>query len=194
MVVLILPFVWHGVVPMLVAQGLIFGTWPAFLGPALGAPPWPGALWFFFYILFIGGGQEELGWRGYALPRLQTRFNAFVSSLIVGAAWGVWHLPMMFIPGSSLYGASIVSYLVLLVLQSIVLTWLYNSTGSTLVCVLYHTWSNFVAVYLMVDLYHPAYGLLALGVQLLIVVLILSVCGPRRLARQRLLGDNRPDP
>ncbi|WP_144440314.1 CPBP family glutamic-type intramembrane protease [Limnochorda pilosa] len=39
------------------------------------------------------------GWRGYALPRLQRRFNALVSSLVLGFLWWLWHLPLVFIPG-----------------------------------------------------------------------------------------------
>ncbi|HEX6268721.1 MAG TPA: CPBP family intramembrane glutamic endopeptidase, partial [Anaerolineales bacterium] len=46
--------------------------------------------WFFYEAIANG---EEMGWRGYILPRLQAKHNALVSSLIVGLLWGVWHFP-----------------------------------------------------------------------------------------------------
>jgi membrane protease YdiL (CAAX protease family) len=187
--VLLLPLM-RGVIPVAVAYGLINRSLPPFAGPVLGAPPWPDALWFFFYILLIGGGQEELGWRGYALPKLQTRHSALVSSLIVGVAWSMWHLPMMFIPGSSLYGTPFISYLIILTVQSVVYTWVYNGTGSILLCVLLHTWSNFVAAYFVVAVNQPIYGVVALAAQLLVVALLLAIYGPKWLARRRVLGDN----
>ena len=58
----------------------------------------------FFYILFLGGPlQEEFGWRGYALDRLQEKYNALVSSVILGFIWGLWHLPLFFMPRQEMY-------------------------------------------------------------------------------------------
>lgn len=73
------------------------------------------------------GGLEEPGWRGYALPRLQARHTPLKATLLLGLAWGVWHVP--------LYGPA--GFVVPLVL-AFFYTWLYNRTGSVLLCVLLH--------------------------------------------------------
>jgi membrane protease YdiL (CAAX protease family) len=49
-------------------------------------------------IFFVGGGQEELGWRGFALPRLLTMYSPVVASIILGLAWSFWHVPLFFSP------------------------------------------------------------------------------------------------
>jgi membrane protease YdiL (CAAX protease family) len=75
----------------------------------------------------IFGGQEEPGWRGFALPRLQQRHSPLVATLILGLGWGIWHVP--------LYGPA--GFVVPLVL-AFYYTWLYNKTSSVLLCILLH--------------------------------------------------------
>lgn len=63
----------------------------------------------FVVIVFVGGGQEEPGWRGFALPRLQQRFGPIRGSVLLGTLWGFWHLPLfVFIPNydNAGYGAA----------------------------------------------------------------------------------------
>ncbi|MBY9007991.1 MAG: CPBP family intramembrane metalloprotease [Candidatus Lokiarchaeota archaeon] len=51
---------------------------------------------------FLSGPlSEETGWRGYALPKLQSRFNALISSILLGTIWACWHIPLWFVEGSS---------------------------------------------------------------------------------------------
>jgi CAAX protease family protein len=52
---------------------------------------------FAVHLFIYGPFPEELGWRGYVLDRLQARWNALVSSLILGATWPLWHLPLFYI-------------------------------------------------------------------------------------------------
>lgn len=98
---------------------------------------------FFLYNVIYGGLSEEPGWRGFALPRLQARFNPLVSSLILGVIWAVWHAPGKFggIDASSL-SDTLVEW-VLIVLVTIIFTWLFNRTkGSILVTTLIHPAMN----------------------------------------------------
>lgn len=86
---------------------------------------------------------EEVGWRGFALPRLQARSNSLTASLILGFLWGFWHLP--FYIGEASQQTQLPFALLLLdtVLISILYTWLYNNTkGSLLFVTLFHAVGN----------------------------------------------------
>jgi len=98
---------------------------------------------FFLYNIIYGGLSEEPGWRGFALPRLQAKFNPLVSSLILGVIWAVWHAPARFggIEAKSL-SDTLVEW-VLIVLVTVIFTWFYNRTkGSILVTALLHPAMN----------------------------------------------------
>ncbi|MGB2964767.1 MAG: type II CAAX endopeptidase family protein [Anaerolineales bacterium] len=98
---------------------------------------------FFLYNVIYGGLSEESGWRGFALPRLQAKFSPLVSSLILGVLWAVWHAPAKFggIEATSL--ADTLVEWVLIVLVTIIFTWLFNRTkGSILVTALIHPAMN----------------------------------------------------
>jgi membrane protease YdiL (CAAX protease family) len=92
--------------------------------------------------LFVG---EELGWRGYALPRLQQKYSAFWSSVIVGVMWTFWHTPAFWAPeGTAISGQPVTLlavgwYLIFTIGISILVTFIYNNTkGSVLLAVLFH--------------------------------------------------------
>ena len=95
---------------------------------------------------FSGPFSEEAGWRGYALPRLQTKFNALISSLILGFFWTLWHVPLAFIRGADqaeLNAFGWIIYTILVFTITIILTWLYNNTGgSLLITILAHYFFN----------------------------------------------------
>ena len=84
---------------------------------------------------------EEIGWRGYALPRLAGRFGFARASLILGLIWASWHLPLFYTPAITLYGQSFPMFLLEVVAISVAMTWLYVHTkGSLLLATLMH-WS-----------------------------------------------------
>lgn len=91
----------------------------------------------------VAGGQEEPGWRGYLLSRLQNSMNPVVASIAVGFIWAFWHLPLFLLPGYPQNDIPIVGYLLFIVPQSILLTWIYNkSQGSVIACMVYHGMFN----------------------------------------------------
>ncbi len=100
---------------------------------------------FFPYILFLGGPLgEELGWRGYALPRLLTTFRPITASLILGVIWAVWHLPQFFMEDTVQSLIPFYGYAIVTVFNSIFITILFLRTGgSVFPAILYHLFSNF---------------------------------------------------
>ena len=98
-------------------------------------------LTFFGYNLLFFGFGEEVGWRGFALPRLQSKYNALTASLLLSVFWAVWHWPLFFYrPGyTGMDVAGVVGWLLSLATGSVLLTWLFNSSrGSVLVCAIFH--------------------------------------------------------
>lgn len=97
------------------------------------------------FVFFLGGGQEELGWRGFALPQLQRSYSALGASLIIGVVWAIWHIPLYFTAWSN-STIPFPAYLIALVALSIIFTWLYNNTGgSILLTMLMHASFNSVS-------------------------------------------------
>ena len=90
--------------------------------------------------LFLRGPMgEELGLRGFALPRLQARMSPFRASVIIGILWAAWHLPVLL--GRDV--VSIVAFLLLAFVLSFIFTWLFNSSSGSLIPVLlFHAIQN----------------------------------------------------
>jgi membrane protease YdiL (CAAX protease family) len=133
----------------------------------------------FLLTLFFLGAQEEPGWRGFALPRLQERYSPVKATLVLGLIWGVWHVP--------LYGP--VGFVVPLVL-AFFYTWVYNETGSVLMAILLHA-SLTPAQDHLILLPEEAHGTtdLAMGIAYLVGVLMIVGFTRGRLGFDR--GRNR---
>ena len=81
---------------------------------------------------------EELGWRGYVLPRLLTSRSALSSALFIGVIWGIVHLGLI-LPGQMNAGSHWLPSILYIVGLSVILTWLYVQTGGSLVIpILFH--------------------------------------------------------
>jgi len=99
-------------------------------------------------IMFFVGGPlgEELGWRGFALEYFQRKYSALVSSLVIGFIWGIWHLPLHFMIGSTQWYIPIWAFILLQMVMSIIYTWIYNNTGSVLAAMIFHWAGNAAAM------------------------------------------------
>lgn len=93
-------------------------------------------------LIVIGPLSEELGWRGYALDRLQTRFNALISGLVVGIIWAMWHLPLFFMVGTSQHELHIpfLGFMFGVTALSVLFTWLHNNTGASIWTAIFFHW------------------------------------------------------
>ncbi len=80
--------------------------------------------------VFLLPAAEEIGWRGFALPRLQERYGALRASLLLGALWGLWHVPMLLLAGNGV--ATLQLLMPLFLGGSVVFSWLYNRTPAGL--------------------------------------------------------------
>jgi len=174
---------------------LLGGSPPAFFvaGEASGIPsgihPLVLLVPVFLGVLLQAGVAEEIGWRGFALPRLQWRMGALASSLVLAALWTLWHndpsrAPQL-LPKGLWYPLAVVP-------MTILMTWIYNSTGgSLLLMLLYHTASN-TADWIVptTDLAGAAVVTsgrplaLQIGLMWLAALVVIAVYGPRDLARR----------
>ena len=102
----------------------------------------------FLYALFPGGALgEEPGWRGFALPRLQSMHGPLVGSLILGSLWGLWHLPLFLTPWNVLTAFNVVVFVLTTTCLAIMYTWVFNNTkGSVLMAILIHATFNWSTI------------------------------------------------
>jgi uncharacterized protein len=86
---------------------------------------------------------EELGWRGYALPRLAAHLGLGAASIVLGALWALWHVPLFYLPDTGSTGQSFPVYLLQVTALSVAMAWLYWKTeGSLLLVMLMHASVN----------------------------------------------------
>jgi membrane protease YdiL (CAAX protease family) len=142
-----------GLWPLIILVGNVIAH--ALNMPLSSIPAWPNrtlliaiAEYFVWFFLFGGPLNEEPGWRGFAMPRLQGLFSPLVASLILGTLWGLWHVPlhlMGFYYGGA-WGAII---RVQEIPRAILFTWIYNRTkGSLFLAILFHAAVNTAGFFL----------------------------------------------
>jgi membrane protease YdiL (CAAX protease family) len=148
----------------------------------LAVGPWPLLPFVFLQTLLLGSPMgEETGWRGYALPRLQATRSALWASVVLGVLWGLWHLPLFLTRGQPLSHEFFGWYLLGIVADAVLFTWVYNNTrGSLLLVLLFH------ASIAVTDLFiapTEASALLSIAVKWGVVAIVVATAGPIRLSR-----------
>jgi membrane protease YdiL (CAAX protease family) len=171
-------------VPVLVLITLLImpGALSTFRLPGLSF--WPAYLMGYVGVLVFGGPLgEEPGWRGFALPRLQQRLGPLRGTLLLGALWALWHLPLYLLPEgygtiNQGLGYSLTAFLAFTVLGialSVLFTWMFNNTqGSLLLAILLHTSINAPLGYLS-SLLFPSSQLDAFQVRITMVLVFGAV-------------------
>jgi membrane protease YdiL (CAAX protease family) len=141
--------IWYGVAilgPLLIMLGaialhVVLGGQPPSLGLLIGALPT--LVFVSVYMMITVALGEEVGWRGYALPALQARYNALIASLILGVMWALWHLPVFFNPDTLYSNLPFLQFLAYIVPFAVLTTWVFNSTGgSVLMAMFFHAVLN----------------------------------------------------
>lgn len=136
---------------------------------------------------------EEFGWRGFYLPRLQKRHTALWSSIIVGVAWGLWHIPTQVLAFRQ-YGLLVVLayvfvvHIVAVTAQTTVMTWVHNNAGqSLLLMVLFHfglTSTTLVLFPLSMSVTEGLrHQLIYAAFYWLAALVVIAIAGPKRLVR-----------
>src|SRR5208337_2298917 len=98
-----------------------------------------------FGTMIVGGGLEELGWRGVAQPELEKQSSRLLATTLIGAIWATWHIPLFFIHGVSQYHTGFPLFALRVLGLAFFLAWLYSGTHSILLCVLFHAAVNTAA-------------------------------------------------
>ena len=151
-------------------------------------------------VYFITAGLgEEIGWRGFMLPRLQAKYNALVASIIISVIWGIWHFPlflysfpgaehMVYTQWTAKYGIVVALFFFILFNQlpwSILYTWVYNNTkGSLLLICLFHGSEPWVALFTKGFDTKTMFNWTGYGIVMLIcAIAVVLYNGPKNLSR-----------
>ncbi len=122
---------------------------------------------FLFSIIFYAGIGEEVGWRGFALKKLQMKYNPFVASLFIGMVWSIWHIGY-FTLVENYQVQQIPGVIIWTLMSSFFCTWLFNKTkGNVLILILFHASINFAILFAP----HPA---IMFAIHVLLLILVLS--------------------
>jgi membrane protease YdiL (CAAX protease family) len=146
----------------------------------------------FIFLTILAGFGEEFGWRGFAVPRLQKRYNALITSLIIGTLHFLWHTPLFFIEGTGQYFlvqelgflTAYLQYALLVIPMGITLSWIFNNTrGSVLIISVYHgslnAWNSYTGAWL-----HRSGAVTGAVLWAIISIIVIFLFGAENLSRK----------
>lgn len=170
-----------GRLPYLLAFGLPVGimTLAGVLFAAVGGEPLsdaPSLLVLpvvFVYATLIGGGQEEIGWRGIAQPLVEVRYGVFIGGAVVGLFWVLWHLPLFLSSTLPFESINPIVFGFQTVGISVLLAWLYQRSGqSVILAMMFHGWRNSIEAFYSTDTLARSIAVVVIWVIVLIVAAV----------------------
>lgn len=93
-------------------------------------------------IMIIGGGIEEIGWRGFLFPELRKKYSFAISAVSIGCIWSTWHIPMWFVVNSPQTKINFLLFMLSCVTVSLLLAFIYERTSSIFMCIFMHAVDN----------------------------------------------------
>ncbi len=181
---------WYGAIIILSLTPLLIAGGISILFKGIGItfdPIFLSSFLFSVSFLIIGVLAEEFGWRGYVLDPLQSKYTAFISSIIIGLFWGIWHLPLFFIRETYQQSLGLLSidfwmFFIMIFPHSIIYTLIFNNTNrSILSAMLFHFCVNFFGQFFSFDV---QVRIISNIIIFLFAILILLIFGYRNLKRQ----------
>ncbi len=107
-----------------------------------------GCALYFCYAIGLFLLTEEAGWAGMLMPRLHVRLRPLAASVVLGVIWGLWHLPLLNVPGERDHGLPLLAFLLLIVTTRVLMSTLVNAgRGAVLVAALFHAAFNATCLY-----------------------------------------------
>jgi len=100
----------------------------------------------------VGGGNEEIGWRGILQPELERKFPFPVATLVTGAIWMVWHIPLWFVYGTAQQNINFGLYCLYGIILSFWLATIYKKTKSVFFCSIFHGFSNLLLSFFVIKI------------------------------------------
>lgn len=151
--------------------------------------------WYLFLlalpVMIIGGGVEEIGWRGFLQPELEKKLPFPVATIIVSVIWYIWHLPIWLMPSSNHYGDSLIGFGITIFVWSFIGAAIYKSTKSVFACVMYHAFINAIgAVYdwnALFDAFPKTAGMIVYYVVIFTGAIVIWIIADKKERNNRLL-------
>lgn len=130
-------------------QGLIIGLSSMETNPTI---PWFATPIVLLSATFLGGGNEELGWRGIMQPELEKKFSFPIATLITGCVWMLWHIPLWFVEGASQQNMNFGLYAIYGLILSVWLATVHKKTNSVFFCSVFHGFANLLLSFFVIKI------------------------------------------